>query len=313
MPKLLSHFFCVLFKISSLIILAVTVPNCSGKEDDTKNGDNDTVIVGLLISMSEETPFFVSLVKGANESAEEHGVELVVLYANDDEDLQFRQIGELVERGAAAILLNPVSDMLCPAIRSASSSGVPVFTIDRSISCDSVVCHIASNNIEGGMMAGVYLAETLNRKGKVVELIGTPGSSAATERGLGFNRAVSNYPQIEIVVSATACFNKADGEKVFSDILNEFPEINGVFAHNDDMILGAIEAAKKAGRLNGIVFIGFDGIEEAIVSLEKNEMSATIAQRPEEMGRIGIETIMEFLSGKDIPDTIFIELALITR
>lgn len=301
-------------RIPSLaLLLAVISMYCSVNPEKRNSNETEKPLIGLLICMTEETPFFVSLVKGAKESSDELNADLIVYYAHDDPALQIEQMKKLARAGADAILLNPVSDDVCYAIFEVISLGIPVFTIDRSAGCDEVICHIASNNIEGGMMAGVYLSEALNRKGLVVEIRGTAGSSAAEERGRGFKEAIDNYPEIRIVASIPANFNRHESEIAFEKILDEFPKIDGVFAHNDDMILGSIDASKRANRLNGIFFIGFDGTEEAITSMEINELMATIAQRPEEMGRIGVETALKYLSGQEVPDTIFIELALITK
>ncbi len=271
------------------------------------------IVIGVLLCMAEETPFFISLVGGAEEAAERLGVKLVVRYARDDVELQRAQIQTLLDERVSALLVNPVSDAVVPAIEAATAAGVPVFTIDRSAPSDSIVSHIASDNLAGGRMAGEYLAEALGRKGKVVELEGTLGSSAAHDRGAGFNQAIAAYPDIEVIAREAANFDKADGQTVFAQILAEHPKIDGVFAHNDDMILGAIEAAQKAGRAKEIAFVGFDAIGDAIVALESGDLLATIAQRPAEIGRIGVETAVKYLNGETVPDSIPVDLALIIK
>ncbi|MBN1889141.1 MAG: substrate-binding domain-containing protein [Thermoflexales bacterium] len=263
--------------------------------------------------MTEKTPFFVSLVKGAEEAANRQNVKLIVQYANDDAELQRTQIRSLVEQKVSALLVNPVSEDLVPDMDAASAAGVAAFTIDRSSSSTTVISHIASDNIAGGQMAGKYLAEALRKKGKVVELEGTPGSAAARDRGAGFNQAIAAAPEIEVIVRETANFNKADAKTVFARILAQQPQIDGVFAHNDDMVLGAVEAAKEAGRADKIAFIGFDAIDSAVVAVEKGDLIATIAQRPEDMGRLGVETVVKYLKGEEVPKFIPVDLALITR
>jgi len=308
-----SVYFHKTFYICLILIYIFFQAGCSSENVDIRQEERDQIVIGLLICMSEETPFFISLVKGAHEASERLDIKLIVLYAHDDPDLQAEQMMYLAEQGVQAILLNPVSDSIHSCIVAVTKKGIPVFTIDRCLACTCIVSHIASNNLDGGRMAGVYMAEILNREGKVVELKGTPGSSAALERGNGFNQAISNYSGIELIASVNADFNQHDGKRVFAEILDQYPEIDGVFAHNDDMILGAIQSAKEAGRDKDIIFIGFDGIKEAIDALERGELIATIAQRPEEIGRIGLETVVDYLSGKEVPDTIFIDLALILK
>ncbi|HSJ57280.1 MAG TPA: substrate-binding domain-containing protein, partial [Anaerolineae bacterium] len=261
----------------------------------------------------DETPFFVSLVDGAREAARRHNVTLLVEYAGDDDALQSSQIRSLVARGASALLVNPVSDAVVQEIENAARAGIPVFTIDRSAATNAIVSHVASDNLAGGSMAGEYLAEVLDRRGKVVEITGTPGSSAARDRGAGFHQALAAYLDIEVIAQETGNFRRSDGKEAFARLLAEHPDIDGVFAHNDDMVLGAIEAAREAGRANDISFVGFDAIEEAIVALEEGRLRATVAQRPAEMGRIGVETAFAYLQGEHVPTSILVDLALITR
>ncbi|OPL19592.1 MAG: hypothetical protein AVO35_09755 [Candidatus Aegiribacteria sp. MLS_C] len=300
--------------IAFTVTMSVAFLVCCGGTDhpETAGNGRDAYRIGLAICMAPETPFFLSLLEGAEESARRLNAEIIPVYACEDPQLQSRQILDLADEGMDAILLNPVSDAVIPALDSVTSMGVPVFTIDRGISSDRVVSHIASDNRAGGRMAGDYLAEALNRRGRVVEIMGTEGSSAAMERGEGFREALSMHPEIEIVHSFHAEFDRDLAMEGILDFLEDTVQVDGVFAHNDDMILGAMEAA-GAAKAGGILFIGFDAIEEAIGAVESGELLATVAQRPAEMGRLGVETAVDYLSGREVPDSIIVDLALILR
>ena len=309
-----------LFKLFVLFsfVLALFLAAC-GDDNDKKQeaAPEATEAAGITIGLSVSNlgnPFFVSLRDGAQAAADRLGVTLVVEDAADDADQQVTQIQALIDQGVSLLLINPVgSDAVVPAIEAANEAGVPVFTIDRSAGGGEIVSHIASDNLAGGRMAGDYLAEILGKKGKIVELQGLPGTSAAEARGAGFNEALAAYPDMEIVAQQTANFDRAEGKTVFAQILEEQPEINGVFAHNDEMILGAIEAAKEAGRAGEIQFVGFDAVEDAITALEAGDLLATVAQQPAEMGRLGVEAAVSYLNGEDVPDFIPVDLALITK
>ncbi len=297
------------FIMMSLVFLVC----CAGNEHPgTAAEDGDHYSIGLAICMTPDTPFFVSLLEGAEESAARLGVEIIAVYAYEDASLQSRQIVNLAREGIDALLLNPVSDSVIAALDTVISMGIPVFTIDRGISSDGVVCHIASDNRAGGRMAGDYLAEALNREGRVVEIMGTEGSSAAAERGFGFREALDAHADIEIVRSFHAGFDRSLAKEGFLELLRDSVRVDAVFAHNDDMILGAMEAAGTAGAEH-ILFIGFDAIDEAIDAVERGELLATVAQRPAEMGRLGVETAVDYLSGLEVPDSIIVDLALILR
>jgi ribose transport system substrate-binding protein len=268
---------------------------------------------GLAVS-NLANPFFAELQTGAEDAAELLGITIIAVDAGDDADTQTTQIDDLIAQGIQALLINPVdSTAIVSAVEAANAAGIPVFTIDRSADGGDVVAHIASDNLAGGRMAGEFLADAINETGNVVELMGIEGTSAAQQRGAGFNEAMAAYPDITIVAAEVANFSRAEGETVFAQILDANEEIDAVFAHNDEMILGAIEAARAADRLGDIVFVGFDAVEDAIASLEAGELLATIAQQPAEMGRLGVETALKSLNGETIDSDIPVDLALITR
>jgi ribose transport system substrate-binding protein len=212
-----------------------------------------------------------------------------------------------------AILVNPTdADAIVPSILAANEAGIPVFTIDRAAAGGEVVSHIASDNVAGGMMAAEYLCSALGGEGKVVELEGIAGTSAARDRGEGFNTYMSeNCGGVEIVARQTANFNRAEGLTVFENILQAESEIDGVFAHNDEMVLGAIEAATAAGR-EGITFVGFDAIDDAVAAVQDGTLAATVAQQPALMGELGVQTAATFLGGGEVPVSIPVDLALVT-
>jgi ribose transport system substrate-binding protein len=266
-----------------------------------------------LVISTLNNPFFVSLKQGAEGAAGTAGVKLVVLDAQDDSAKMTAAMEDLIQKKVDAILVNPTdSDAVTPSILKANEAGIPVFTIDRGASGGKVVCHIASDNEAGGKMAGEFLAKTLEEKGNVVELVGIPGTSAARDRGKGFNDAVAAFPGIKIVAAQAADFSRDKGLKVFENILQAQPDIAGVFAHNDEMILGAIAAAEAAGR-KGIVFVGFDAVNDAVAAVKDGKLAATVAQQPALMGAMGVEKAVAFLGGEALPEFIPVPLQLVVK
>ncbi len=269
--------------------------------------------MGLSLS-TLNNPFFVTLKEGAEEAAEKAGVELIVVDAQDDSAKEATNIEDLIQQGVDAILVNPTdADAVVPSIQKANEAEIPVFTIDRGANGGVVISHIASDNVAGGAVAGKFLCESLGGEGKVVELEGIAGTSAARDRGNGFNTYMSNECSgVEIVARQTANFNRAEGLTVYENILQAQPEINGTFAHNDEMILGAIEAAEAAGRAGEIVFVGFDAVDDAIAAVNAGKLAATIAQQPAEMGRLGIETAVKYLDEEVVEQYIPVDLSLVS-
>lgn len=303
------------FVIALVLAFSLVLAGCAPKEAPVVTEVPQTaqeVVIGLSLS-NLSNPFFASVQQGAQEAADRLGATLIVKDANDDSAAQTQQVQELIDQKVSLLLINPVdSDAIGTVIQSANTAGVPVITVDRSANSGEVVSHIASDNVAGGKMAGNYLAELLSKTGNVVELEGIAGTSAAKDRGAGFNEAMASFSDIKIVAHETADFDRTKGKEVFAELLAQFPEINGVFAHNDSMILGAIDAAAEAGRTD-IIFVGFDAVDEAVQAVEDGSLAATIAQQPTEIGRLGVETAIKYLNGESVPESIPVELALVHR
>ncbi|HPZ74969.1 MAG TPA: D-ribose ABC transporter substrate-binding protein, partial [Candidatus Pacearchaeota archaeon] len=251
--------------------------------------------LGLSVS-TLNNPFFVDLANGAKDKAKELGVDIKVVDARDDSAKQLNDVEDLIGQKVDILLINPTdSDAVVAAIEEANVAKIPVITVDRGASGGKVLLHIASDNVAGGRLAGEYIAEKLGGKGKVIELVGIPGTSSARDRGKGFNEVIEKYPGIQVVARQTANYNRAEGLTVMENLLQAHPDINAVFAHNDEMALGAIEAIKAAGKLKDIIVVGFDATPDALESVKRGELSATIAQQPYRMGELAVEKAYEFL------------------
>lgn len=162
-------------------------------------------------------------------------------------------------------------------------------------------------------MAGEYLAKLLNYKGKVVELEGIPGTSAARDRGKGFNEVIKKYPGIQVVARQEAGFDRAKGMTVMENILQAQPAIDGLFCHNDEMALGALRAIEAAGRLSAIKIVGFDATDDAVKAVKDGKMAATVAQKPRTMGAMAVETAKKVLDGASVDKFIPVPLELVTK
>ncbi|GAB1534471.1 ribose ABC transporter substrate-binding protein RbsB [Geovibrio sp. ADMFC3] len=266
--------------------------------------------VGLVVS-TLNNPFFVTLKDGAEAKAKELGVQLVVLDSQNDPAKEIANVEDLLSRGVAVILINPTdSDAVGNAIRIANRAKVPVITLDRGANAGQVVSHIASDNVAGGKMAGNYIVQRLGKKSNVVELEGIPGTSAARDRGKGFNEALKGT-QIEVIARQTADFDRTKGLNVMENILQAQPVIDAVFAHNDEMALGALRAIQASGRQ--IMVVGFDATDDAVKAVKDGELSATVAQQPSFIGAQGVETAKAVLEGKKVPANIPVGLKLITK
>ncbi|WP_170313680.1 D-ribose ABC transporter substrate-binding protein [Phytoactinopolyspora halophila] len=289
---------------------AVALTAC-GNGDEGGGSDAD-VTVGLSIS-TLENPFFVTLRDGAEEAADEAGVELRVSDARDDAQSQADDVQDFVTRDVDVLVINPVdSAAIVPSIEAANDADIPVVTVDRGSEGGEVASHIASDNVQGGRLAGEFLFEEIGGSGEVAQLEGIAGTSAARDRGAGFEEALDAASGIELVSSQAADFSRDEGLTVAENVLQANADLGGVFAQNDEMALGAVEAARSAGVLDELVIVGFDATDDALAAIEDGEMDATIAQQPDEMGRLGIETAVSIAGGDDVEAEQPVEVQLVT-
>lgn len=300
-------------KILSLAIVALMVlslmAGCSNNKP-ANNGKNEVKTIGLAIS-TLNNPFFVDLEAGAKAKAAELNVKLVTLDSQDDSATEMSNVEDLINQGVDVIMINPTdSDAVKSAVEAANKANIPVITLDRGANGGTVVSHIASDNVAGGKLAGEYIVELLGGKGKVVELEGIPGASAARDRGEGFNSAIAGT-DLKVVAKQTANFDRAQGLTVMENILQAQPEIDAVFAHNDEMALGALEAIKASGR--NILVVGFDATDDAKAAVAKGEMAATVEQLPKEIGSLGIQTAVKVLNGEKVENMIPVNLQLVKK
>ena len=300
-------------KILALMVIGtmlVTMGGCNAitidGEENVREGSSGNVI-GFSVS-TLNNPFFVTLTEGARKAATENNVELVVVDAGDDAAKQTSDIEDLVSRNVGVLIVNPVdSDAVAPAVKSAMSQGIKVIAVDRGVNGVDVDCQIASDNVAGARMATEYLMDLVGEGAKVAELQGVPGASATIDRGAGFHQVADQ--SLQVAASQTANFNRAEGMTVMENILQSDGTIKGVFAHNDEMALGAVEAVAASGK--GIKIVGFDATDDAQKAVKDGKMAATVAQKPDKMGETAIGTAVKIMAGETVEKSIPVEVELI--
>lgn len=271
----------------------------------------DTLTIGLSIS-TQNNPFFVTLKEGAEKAAKEAGAELIVVDAQDDTAKQISGVEDLIQKKVDVILINPTdSAAISTAVESANKANIPVITVDRAADGGTVVSHIASDNVKGGKMAGEYILELIGGKGNLVELEGIAGTSAARDRGKGFHEAVDGKEGVTVVATQPADFDRAKGMTVMENILQSNPDIQAVFAHNDEMALGALQAIEASGKK--IAVVGFDATDDAVKAVNEGKMAATVAQKPAAIGETAVQTAVKVSKGEKVDSFIPVDLELVTK
>ncbi|HPE68846.1 MAG TPA: substrate-binding domain-containing protein [Thermotogota bacterium] len=269
--------------------------------------------IGFAVS-TLANPFFVSMKEGGEDKAQELGLELIVLDAQDSPERQFSQVQDLIIRNVDVLIINPVdSDAIVSSVLEANAAGIPVITVTRPSNGGVVEQHLDIDNKEAGQLAAMAMAEALNGKGKVAILEGIPGAPSAADRQKGFLDELGKFPGIEVVTSLTANYSREQGANVTEDILQGNPVLQGIYGHNDEMALGAVRSAIAAGRIDELTIVGIDAIDDALAAIRAGEMYATVQQQPFLQMQMAVIAAQRILNGAQVEELVIIPLKLITR
>lgn len=305
MKKLISIVLCLVMMFS-FAGCGIVIDGEGGSTTKQTNADG---AIGLSVS-TQNNPFFVTLVEGAEKAAKEAGVSLTVVDAGDDASKQVSDIEDLVSKNISVLIVNPVdSDAVTGAVEAAVAKGVKVISVDRVVNGVDIDCQIASDNVAGAELATQYIVDTLGEGVKTAELIGTSGASAAIDRSQGFHNIADE--KLDIVASQTANFDRTEGMSVMENMLQGNGDIQAVFAANDEMALGAVEAV--TGAKKDVLVVGFDATDDAMEAIREGRMGATIAQQPDLIGSTAVENAIKLIKGETIPKEIPVEVTLITK
>lgn len=289
----------------SLILCTSLLVGCSQKSS------NDTKKIGLIVS-TLNNPFFVDLKSGIESESKKLGYDVVVLDSQNDPAKEVSNMEDISVKNVDVVLLNPVdSDSAIASVMVANNLDLPVITVDRAANGGKVVSHVASDNVEGGKMAAQYVIDQLGGKGNIVELEGIAGSSATRDRGAGFDNEIKNS-NLNIITKQSADFDRTKGLSVMENIIQSKGNIDAVFAQNDEMALGALKALQDSN-LNDVLVVGFDATDDAVASVQKGDMAATIAQQPKLIGETAVDLAHRFLSGEKVESFAPVELKLIAK
>ncbi len=294
-------------KLLTLALVALSVVGISacGAQEKT---------IGFAAS-TFTNPFFLDIEEGIESVLEGSDYTLVSLGADNDAAKQASQIEDLIAQGVDLILLNPVdSTTVGVKIQEANDAGIPVITVDRSAETGEVVAHVASDNVLGGEMAAEFLQGICPPNTPVLELTGQAGASAAIDRSAGF-QAVFGAANID--QTTTASWSRSEGQNVTEAFLSAQgnPAAVCIFAANDEMALGAVEAVKAnpTTQIENSFIVGFDAIDDAVNAVNAGELRATVAQQPFEIGAVAAQIALDYLAGESVAANVPVELALITK
>jgi ribose transport system substrate-binding protein len=305
------------FAVPTILALALTA-GCGGAPEERPGAGDATagprIVVGVSL-LTRTHPFSHELEAGLPAAADERGWELLVQAGEFDVARQKDQVQDFIVRQVDAIIVSPCdSKSIGTSVQAANRAGIPVFTSDIAVlAADArVECHVASDNVAGGRLAGRALAEALGGQGRVA-IIDHPEVESVIQRVAGFEEELGKHPGLEVVAKLPGKGVKDVAFRTAEDILLAHPELDGIFGINDDSALGALAAVEKAGRAGRVTIVGFDAVPEARAAIAAGRIHADVIQQPGLIGRETVRVVAEHLAGREVPPRILIPCDLFTR
>jgi len=263
-----------------------------------------------VTTLTHQHLFYQDFEKGLAEEAKKWNDEVEIVRAEFDPKIQAKQVEDFIAKKVDALVICPCDSLaIGKSIAKANEAGIPVFTADIANSSKEgkVISHITSDNVQGGRLAARLLARAMGYQGKVA-IINHPGITSVSERVKGFREAIAQYPEIEIVADVPAWGQREKAVKVTRELLQNVPNLTGIFGINDDSILGALQVVKEAKLIGKIILVGYDANPEARAAIAMGEIYADARQHPIKLGQECIKTIHDYFRGFRVPPVVLVEV-----
>jgi ribose transport system substrate-binding protein len=274
--------------------------------------DLQNALIGFAQSEREANPFRIAETESIRAEAERLGIELITTNAESDLNKEISDIQSMVDQGADALIISPLnSEGLDPALDYAKEAGVPIMTIDRLLTtktaCTDYIGWVGSDFVEQGRRAADAMIRETGDEGNVAILLGAPGVNVTTDRNQGFlEQLEAQGSNLEIVAQQAANYERALGQTVTEQLITSNPEITAIYAHNDEMALGAVAALQAAGYAPGdVAIITIDGTQGAVQGIVDGWISGVIESNPR-FGPLAFRALDLFYNGEGVPEVTII-------
>ncbi len=295
-----------------LIGLLLFITGCNQSESDKKN-DSDKIVIGItMLSMQNE--FIVNISDEMQKKAEELGAELIIVDAERSPLKQIEQVESFIAQKVDVIILNPCEyEASSPAVTKALAANIPIVNVNSATKVQPTA-FVGSNDVESGRIAMKFIAEKLGSKGNIVMIEGLNGQAAQIQREQGAKEIMKEFPGLNMIAQQTAEWDRAKSMDLMQNWIQSYgTKINAVFAHNDEMGLGAVKALQDAGMKDKVIVVSIDAIADALQAVKKGDLDATVFQDARKQGAGAIETAVKIARGQKFDREVLIPFKLLVK
>jgi len=294
----------VLLVVALLVVLWIVKPNAS---------DDDRLVVGVsLLNLSNE--FIVDIREALEAKAAELNVKLIITDAERSAERQIQQIESFIAQQVDAIILNPCEvEASSPAVDKALAAGIPIVNVNSETRSEPTA-FVGSRDEESAEIAIGYIARRLGGAGRIMMMTGYPGQAAEIKRTEGAKAALTEYPELKLVAQQTANWSREEAMALMENWLQAYREgIDAVFAQNDEMGLGALNALQAAAMKDKIVLVSVDAIADALKAVQQGQLDATVFQNARGQAAVALETAVQIVQGQPYEKEVLIPFELVTK
>ncbi len=301
--------------ITAALSLAIVLASCNQSTNNEKSGDDGSkkLVVGVtMLSMQNE--FIVNVNDEMTRKAQEAGIELITVDAERSALKQVEQVESFIAQKVDAIIMNPCEvEASSPAVAKALAAKIPIINVNSETSAKPSA-FVGSDDVESARIAMKYIAERLGGKGNIVMMDGYMGQAAQLKREQGAREILKQYPKLKLLANQTGEWDRAKAMSLMENWIQSFgPQINAVFAHNDEMGLGAVKALTDAGLKDKVIVVSIDAIPDALQAVKKGTLDATVFQNAEQQGSNAIATAIKAAKGQPYEKETLVPFQLVTK
>jgi ABC-type sugar transport system substrate-binding protein len=310
--------------ILSLVLATVFLLAACGGSSSSANSASAAAASGAqgkdatLILKNLTNPFFISVKEGAEAASAKYGLELTVLapLKADNNEEQMQMVEQSIARQTDILVMIPSdTNAIIPVIEKVYAANIPVVNLNTRIGGEKVMwkTFVAIENYDAGYLAVKKLCELMNSAGEIMIIEGVVGAQTSIDRVKGAHAALTEFPNIKLVAQQTGEYNRAKGMDVVQNLLQAHPNVNAIFACNDEMALGAVEAVEAAGKRGKILIAGVDANADARQAIKDGKMTLSIDSQPYVQGYSAVEAAAKILSGEKVDERIVTEMGVVTK
>jgi ribose transport system substrate-binding protein len=269
--------------------------------------------IGVSLAQ-DDNPFYIAMLKGIRERAQELGWEVVTVSANEDKAKQIAGVQDLIARGVKGILISPIDAVgVNAAYDAAKAANIPIVSVARGSTSPNQTLHVAMDETQIGRDIAEWTAKTIGGEGKVAMLLGPSGVPTFRNLGDSYAQVMAGYPKIQVAFRADGPLTRERGIKQAEDALVANPDLKAIYAANDDVALGAMQAVLAADRSGKTIVTGMNGVPPALRAVKDGKLAMTVELNPVLWGRLGVDVLAGYLKGEKIEPRVFIKHMIIDQ